>query len=225
VAITFDDGYENYATNALPVLRRHAAPSVVYLSSSLVGPDPKSPFEFRLAHALESQLGSTVSIDRLGFETRIDTTADLVDAYDTIHLETKYRRVEFRNAVLSGIGGDEREPVPMLSAADIRSLTGDPLVTCGSHGADHVPYKMLSDDEQRDAVEASRTRFARLLGSPPEHFSFPYGSYDAVTIEVLKNAGVISGVTTRPRSLSPRDWDRPYTMPRIDGATASLRGS
>lgn len=223
VAITFDDGYENYATNALPILRRHDAPSVVYLSSSLVGHNQKSPFEFRLAHSLESCLGSTVAIDCLGFEQRIDTTADLVDAYNIVRSESKYSHVEFRDTVLASIGGQKHHPVSMLSASDLRSLAADPLVTCGLHGADHIPFGVLSDDEQREAVEASRAQLSRLLGFSPEHFSFPYGSYNAKSIKILRDSNIVSGVTTRSRPLSPRDWNHPYTIPRIDGAAMSIQ--
>ena len=37
VAITFDDGYDNFATHAWPVLRDHALPVTVFVVSHLVG--------------------------------------------------------------------------------------------------------------------------------------------------------------------------------------------
>lgn len=39
--ITFDDGYVSVRDNALPVLQRHEAPSVCYVSPSLFGQQPK----------------------------------------------------------------------------------------------------------------------------------------------------------------------------------------
>lgn len=223
VAITFDDGYKDYSTNALPILREYNAPSVVYLSSSLVGPRTQSPFEFRLAYAIESQVGSTVSIDCLGFETQINTTTDIVNAYENIRPDTKYRDVKFRHAVLSSIGDNEPEPLPMLSASDVRSLASDPLVTCGSHGSDHVPFEILSASRQRANAQEASSQLAKLLDAPPKHFSFPYGSYNTSAVQTLRSVDIVSAVTTRPRALAPRDWDHPYTLPRVDGATTLLQ--
>lgn len=37
VALTFDDGYENFAEHAWPILRRHGFPAMVYLIAGLLG--------------------------------------------------------------------------------------------------------------------------------------------------------------------------------------------
>lgn len=43
VALTFDDGYENFAEYAWPILRRHGFPAMVYLIAGLIG-QPSSWF-------------------------------------------------------------------------------------------------------------------------------------------------------------------------------------
>ncbi len=37
VVLTFDDGYENFLTNAVPVLKKYGFPAIVYIVSSLIG--------------------------------------------------------------------------------------------------------------------------------------------------------------------------------------------
>ncbi|MBS0545763.1 MAG: polysaccharide deacetylase family protein [Proteobacteria bacterium] len=44
VALTFDDGYENFAEHAWPILKQHGFPAMVYLIAGLVG-RPSSWFE------------------------------------------------------------------------------------------------------------------------------------------------------------------------------------
>lgn len=41
IVITFDDGYEDYYTNAYPVLKRYGFPSIVYLCPGYIGTDKK----------------------------------------------------------------------------------------------------------------------------------------------------------------------------------------
>lgn len=43
--VTFDDGYANFRTNALPVLREYGIPATVFVVTSLVGRDQPMPFD------------------------------------------------------------------------------------------------------------------------------------------------------------------------------------
>lgn len=45
VAITFDDGYANFHTHALPVLQRYQTPATVFLVTSRIGSDDPPPFD------------------------------------------------------------------------------------------------------------------------------------------------------------------------------------
>ena len=45
VALTFDDGYANFFTEVLPVLRRHQVPATVFVVTSLIGTPGPPPFD------------------------------------------------------------------------------------------------------------------------------------------------------------------------------------
>jgi peptidoglycan/xylan/chitin deacetylase (PgdA/CDA1 family) len=45
VALTFDDGYANFCTQALPILRRYQAPATVFVVTSLIGQPGPLPFD------------------------------------------------------------------------------------------------------------------------------------------------------------------------------------
>lgn len=52
VCLTFDDGYANFSTQALPVLRRYAAPATLFVVTSVVGHEGPMPFDrWSLANA------------------------------------------------------------------------------------------------------------------------------------------------------------------------------
>jgi peptidoglycan/xylan/chitin deacetylase (PgdA/CDA1 family) len=45
VCLTFDDGYANFSTEALPILRRYQAPATVFVVTSLIGQPRPLPFD------------------------------------------------------------------------------------------------------------------------------------------------------------------------------------
>lgn len=47
VALTFDDGYRDFATEAFPLLRRHGFPATVFLATAFVGDDRPRAFKGR----------------------------------------------------------------------------------------------------------------------------------------------------------------------------------
>lgn len=45
VALTFDDGYANFHSQVLPLLKRHQVPATVFVVTSLIGSDGPPPFD------------------------------------------------------------------------------------------------------------------------------------------------------------------------------------
>ncbi len=45
VALTFDDGYANFHSQVLPLLKRHQVPATVFVVTSLIGSDRPPPFD------------------------------------------------------------------------------------------------------------------------------------------------------------------------------------
>lgn len=75
-----------------------------------------------------------------------------------------------------------------LSAADIQALhkAGHCI---GSHGANHVDWRMLDRDGQVREFDTARAKISRVLGTEVTQIAIPFGRYDRSVLQALKGRG------------------------------------
>jgi peptidoglycan/xylan/chitin deacetylase (PgdA/CDA1 family) len=221
VAITFDDGYANFATEALPILERYDAPATVFVSTALVD-ENAAPFEHRLAAALRSASSVHLDIGGATFKQVITSESETIKVYNQIRSAAKFASSETRERVLTSLDAPAFERDRVFSSQELQTIADHPLVTIGSHGHEHIPYTALSVEEQRSNADESHTFLNAMLGHTPDHFSFPYGAYDQSSVNSVYDVGFQSAVTTVGRRILPRDWNSSFTLPRLDGSVEKI---
>jgi peptidoglycan/xylan/chitin deacetylase (PgdA/CDA1 family) len=221
IILTFDDAYRDFKNEALPILEKHDFPATVYISTRLLD-NNRAPFEYRLATELHKRDELTVTVDGFTVNTRLRTQKQVASTYNNIRTELKYSSIERRESFLEKIELGSESTSLILNPKELEELRTHPLVTVGGHGHGHIPSSTLTAEEQKINTETCRDRLTELLGEPPKHFSFPYGSFNESAVRAVREAGFETAVTTQSRPVSPRDWGRPYTIPRIDAATESI---
>lgn len=94
----------------------------------------------------------------------------------------------------------------------------------GGHGADHVWLDSLPRAEQAHEIERTVAFLARVYDRPPAGWAmcYPFGSYNADTLDVLPGAGCSLGLTTRVE-LVP-DLKTPLELGRLDTNDLPLAG-
>ena len=70
-------------------------------------------------------------------------------------------------------------------------------VTIGSHTVDHLPLADLGSAEAMTELRNSRRALERHLGHPVQWFAYPYGSFDASVVALVREAGYVLAVTTQ----------------------------
>ncbi len=85
-----------------------------------------------------------------------------------------------------------------LSWDQVRELDASGLITIGSHTVDHANLASLPPDKQRMEIFDGKAQLEGQLGHKVHHFCYPYGSYNATTIALVREAGFTTATTTLP---------------------------
>ncbi|MBV0923117.1 polysaccharide deacetylase family protein [Halomicroarcula limicola] len=219
--ITFDDGYRDNLTEALPLLERYEAPATVFVAGKYL--DGMSPYEYRLAAKLQSATGVAVSIGGETVDQPLTDDESRHDAYERLRATLKFERSDVRDAVIARIDGTTTAAPAMLSGNELRRLDTHRLIEIGAHGYEHVPLTSLDEDALTSDVLRSKTELERYLDRDIEQFSYPYGACSEAVAEAVERAGFRSAVTTVPRRISAAAVSGSrFRIPRLDGATVSV---
>jgi len=94
----------------------------------------------------------------------------------------------------------------------------------GGHGAEHVWLDTLSRADQEQEVARTLALLGEVYGGKPRDWvmCYPFGAYDASTLEVVAAAGCAVGLTTRVGVA--HDLAEPLVLPRLDTNDLPRRG-
>lgn len=222
VAITFDDGYRNNVTSALPVLENYGFPATVYVATGLIGSD-KALWPNRVVAAIENTRKS--SIEFHGNVMSLGSRKDRVRA--SRDLQRLIKRVFAAN---TNAGAEEVENIcgtavnpgfrhdhhfSMLDAQTMRETAQKGLMDFGAHTITHPILSGLSDDAVKTEISGSISQVEEASGQACRHFAYPNGSradFDERAVNLLRAHGLVSAVTTREGCASAQD--DPLLLPR-----------
>jgi peptidoglycan/xylan/chitin deacetylase (PgdA/CDA1 family) len=83
-----------------------------------------------------------------------------------------------------------------LSWNQVRQLDRSGIITIGSHTIDHPDLATESSQQQQYEIIQGKQELEAQLGHPVYDFAYPYGSYNATTLAIVKQAGFATAVTT-----------------------------
>jgi len=218
--LTFDDGYADFLEHAVPVLRRHGAPGIIYVPTGFVESGVPLLHD-RLYHVLRIAADRNLAVREIGGGPLV--TAALEDALrgDVIWalerlLETRPRELclQVAQALESCLGVDPREVLVdsrLLSWEELRAVRAAGFEV-GAHTVDHACLPNETAQEVDRQLRLSREKFREELGEEVADFAYPNGWYSRGSIRALIRNGYRSAVTTEDRP--NRLGEDPYTLKR-----------
>jgi peptidoglycan/xylan/chitin deacetylase (PgdA/CDA1 family) len=231
VIITFDDGYADNLTQALPILEEFQIPATFFICPSVI--DNQQEFWWDELERLLFQAQDYPPEFNGSFQNRnfhVSTRTQTERATFNAHLQPYLKSLSPLNqqALLQQIRDWARQPKIRreshrgMSRAELTQLAAHPLVTIGAHTMTHPVLSQLNRAEQEQEIIGSQKTLSTWLSRSIEHFSYPFGrqeDYNRDSVEICRTAGfkkvaandlgtanALSSTLEIPR-LIVRDWN------------------
>ncbi|MCI8596981.1 MAG: polysaccharide deacetylase family protein [Lachnospiraceae bacterium] len=224
VCITFDDGYMDNFTNALPILQELEIPATVFVATGNV--DSSEEFWWdeleRILLDRQRNYDSTFTLEDELFSCQwpTETFADREELYDTLHwlmhgkIAVSKRKAWMRQLQSwSKAGNMGRKQNQAMQTEKIEELPS--LLTVGAHTVNHPSLKSLSKQDQEYEISQSIKDLETLLKRRITVFSYPFGTaedFDKTTIDLCRKENICKVAANIPGLWTPRCSD--YEIPR-----------
>ena len=214
--ITFDDGFLNNYTVALPELIKRRLPATFYISTGNISTN--SPFwvdqvEFIFNTAPEALF--LPAINNLPFQleyspdfssTESDAFFSRIQVLDKLKSFLKLVHPKRRHDLITEFAASVSVVFPTISTSmhpdyhvmnwqQVREINNHPDYSVGGHSALHNIFSTLSESEQKHEICQSIDDISHNLGSFSGLYAYPEGQYDHfndTTIRLLKEHDVSS---------------------------------
>ncbi|MDO9195011.1 polysaccharide deacetylase family protein [Rhodoferax sp.] len=200
-AITFDDGYADNATNALPVLKRHGMSATFFVATSFL--DGGRMWNDTLIEAIRGCSAESLDLTQAGFGSfRLGSVAEKRMAIDHLLKAIKYLDPDKRNEAVALVQRVTAATLPddlMMTSGQVLHLRNAGM-QIGAHTCTHPILASLPDDEARTEIMSSKLVLESLLKEPVSLFAYPNGKPDkdylAKHAEMVRQAGFTAAVST-----------------------------
>lgn len=218
VAFTFDDGFADSLTRALPLMERFAAPFTVYVPTGMIARDIDA-WWFGVAELI--RLRDEIELPRIG-RFRCADRAGKRRTYTAVEtaMHKDFALLPGVREALHAAGIQIRALVDReaLTEEQLRTLSHHPLVTIGGHTTTHPNLKRATAATVRSEMADNRKFLQELTGAPVAHNAYPFGHSGACgerEAEISRLVGFRTAVTTRPGMIFPEHRAHLHALPRV----------
>lgn len=222
-AITFDDGYADNCTVAMPLLQRAGMTATFFVATGFL--DGGRMWNDTLIEAVRHASGAELDVRDLapGYADLpplpLTSWAQRRAAVDALIGRTKYLEPVARQALVDTVGrrsGAALSSSLMMSSDQVRQLRAGGM-GIGAHTVNHPILARLDDAEARREISASKHALESLIDARVGLFAYPNGKpgadYSPANVALARACGFDAAVSTSP-GVASRASDL-YQLPRF----------
>jgi peptidoglycan/xylan/chitin deacetylase (PgdA/CDA1 family) len=192
LSVTFDDGYRDNLTAAMPLLERRGIPATVFVTACVV--DGVRSMWWDDLSALVISPETARNHPTWTLSSTDDPTSEH-ELYRRLHLRIRSASSAQRDAILADLraSAPEQPPAyPLLTPDGVLALDAGDLIHIGGHTINHPHLSSLSTADQYEEIAGGRSKLGRLLGHLPNAFAYPFGTpadYNRRSVRAVARAG------------------------------------
>lgn len=236
VCFTFDDGYTDNLSIALPIFRRHEAPLCIYVAVGYTNRTTPGWWD-ALGEALLQRDYIEFAGDGQVEWISLATWDEKVKAYRRLAHAIHRDALAGRSPLGSTWSRNGLDPMALsdhsfLTWEQLQRIARDPLVQIGAQTVTHPSLANLSENEAGDEIEQSKRILEDTLGVGISHFAYPFGGYQNCgprEFRLARELGFRTAVTTRSCNIFPVHKEHLMSLPRKslsadDAGVETVRG-
>jgi peptidoglycan/xylan/chitin deacetylase (PgdA/CDA1 family) len=216
--VTFDDGYADNVTVALPILRRRGLPATFFLATGFI--DGGRMWNDSVVETIRGAQGDTFDARCIGLnKIGISTMALRRRAIDELLSALKYLPPEERQKRVDRLSAESARPMPtdlMMTTEHVRQLRANDIEV-GAHTVTHPILAQLDPECAESEIRDSKLRLEAITGTPVALFAYPNGKpgrdYGQEHVAMVKKLGFEAAVSTA-WGVAHGSSD-PYQLPRF----------
>lgn len=217
VCITFDDGYANNYTNALPILLNNKLSAIFFIASGYL--DGGRMWNDTVIESIRTLSSPNLDLAAIGlgnydissFEKKADVAIEVLQ-------KIKHLQPELRSQYTGYIASlANKLPDNLMLTSDQMVKLYESGMEIGGHTVTHPILSTLTTEAVRQEVADNKKALEHLLKTNIRYFAYPNGKpgqdYLPDQVEVIKECGYLAALSTQP-GVSNKKNDR-WQLPRF----------
>lgn len=219
VCITFDDGYADNATIALPILQRHGLTATFFIATAYL--NGGRMFNDTVIEAIRLARADKLDLDELG-----------LGQHDLLGYKARARAISLVLSFVKYLPLDEREETVgrLCELAQCGTLPGNLMMTTaqlqslyragmeiGAHTARHPILASLNTAAVKQEIMAGKQFLEEVISAPIRLFAYPNGKpgvdYLPEQAAIVRELGFVAAVSTQNGAAS--QFSDPFQLPRF----------